>query len=137
MIAARDTDGSEAMEDSRNKANEIYQLLNDGADFEALVEKYSDDPSSVNKGGRLPTFGTGTTTRMVPEFEDVAFALKNDGDYSEPVKTPYGFHIVKRLKWMDVPAFEAMEENLASRVAKDERSKQTQNSFVLKLKEAY
>lgn len=137
MVAARETDGPKAIEDAQNKINEIYTLLQDGGNFEELVKKYSDDPSSVNKGGKLPTFGTGTTTRMVPAFEDAAFALKNDGEFSKPVQTNYGFHIVKRLKWMDVPPFEELEENLSARVAKDERSKQTQSSFVAKLKVDY
>jgi len=137
MVSAKETDGSAVMEDSRNKINEIYDLLKNGANFEELVKKFSDDPSSVDKDGKLPAFGTGTTTRMVPAFEDAAFALSKDGDFSKPVQTAYGFHIVKRLKWTDVPAFEILEENLSSRVAKDERSKQTQNSFVSKLKVEY
>ena len=137
MVAARESDGKPAMDDARKKIDEIYELLNKGGNFEELVKKFSDDPSSVDKEGKLPTFGTGTTTRMVPAFEDAAFKLKNDGDFSMPVKTAYGFHIVKRLNWTEVPAFEILEENLSSRVAKDERSKQTQSSFVSKLKVEY
>jgi peptidyl-prolyl cis-trans isomerase SurA len=137
MVAARESDGKPAMDDARKKIDEIYELLNKGGNFEELVKKFSDDPSSVDKEGKLPTFGTGTTTRMVPSFEDAAFKLKNDGDFSMPVKTAYGFHIVKRLNWTEVPAFEILEENLSSRVAKDERSKQTQSSFVSKLKVEY
>ncbi len=137
MVAARESEGQPAMADARKKIDEIYELLNKGGNFEELVKKFSDDPSSVDKQGKLPTFGTGTTTRMVPAFEDAAFKLKNDGDYSMPVKTDYGFHIVKRLNWTEVPGFETLEENLSSRVAKDERSKQTQNSFVAKMKTEY
>ncbi|NRA10486.1 MAG: peptidylprolyl isomerase [Crocinitomicaceae bacterium] len=137
MVSARESDGPEVMDDTRNKINEIYDLLNNGGNFEELVKKFSDDPSSVDKQGKLPAFGTGSTTRMVPAFEDAAFALENDGDFSKPVKTAYGFHIVKRLKWSPVPKFDKLEDNLSSRVAKDERSKQTQNSFVSKLKVEY
>ena len=122
---------------AKNKINEIYTELENGADFEALVTKYSDDPSSNKKKGVLPTFGTGSTTRMVPEFEDAAFQLKNDGDFSKPVKTDYGFHIIKRLAWTPVPSFEDMQKGLESKVAKDIRSKSTQNSFIAKLKKNY
>lgn len=136
-ISAREDQGREAIESARKKADEIYQLLQDGAKFEDLVVKYSDDPTSVNKEGKLPAFGTGTRTRMLPAFEDAAFALEKDGDYSKPVKTTYGFHIIKRLKRNPVPSFDEMEAELESRVSKDERSKQTQASFVGKLKKEY
>lgn len=137
FVSARSNEPADAIESSRKKADEIYELLQSGTSFEDLVKKYSDDPSSVNKEGKLPPFGTGTTTRMLPTFEDAAFALKNDGDYSTPIQTDYGFHIIKRLKWHPVPSFEEMREGLEKRVAKDERSKQTQASFVSKLKKEY
>lgn len=122
---------------AKAKIDEIYALLEAGENFEDLVAKYSDDPSSNKKDGLLPVFGTGATTRMVPEFEDAAFALKNDGDYSKPVRTSYGYHIVKRIRLTPVPSFEEMKSSLESKVAKDERSKSTQDSFVAKLKKEY
>tara|TARA_B110000285_G_C15116923_1_gene614677 strand:+ start:89 stop:2044 length:1956 start_codon:yes stop_codon:yes gene_type:complete len=137
MVAAAKNLGPEGTKEVELKINEIYSLLKKGENFEALVAKYSDDPSSNKKGGVLPTFGTGTTTRMVPEFEDAAFSLKNDGDFSAPIKTNYGYHIVKRVHWEDVPPFESMQKGLGSKVAKDERSKTTQNSFVEKVKKEY
>ncbi len=137
FISARSNENPQIISDAKAKANEIHQLLVDGANFEELVLKYSDDPSSVNKEGKLPPFGTGTTTRMLPAFEDAAFSLAKDGDFSEPVQTEYGFHIIKRIKQYPVPEFSEMRKSLESRVSKDERSKQTQNSFVGKLKKEY
>lgn len=137
FISARSSEPADAIESSRKKADEIYALLEGGANFEELVKKYSDDPSSVNKDGKLPAFGTGTTTRMLPDFEDAAFAIEADGMYTAPIKTDYGFHIIKRLKRYPVPTFEEMRENLEKRVAKDARSQQTQKSFVVKLKDEY
>jgi len=137
FVSARSNEPKDAIESSRKKADEIYELLQNGEKFEDLVKKYSDDPSSVNKDGRLPTFGTGSTTRMLTTFEDAAFALENDGDISEPVQTEFGFHIIKRIQWNPVPSFEEMRDNLEKRVAKDSRSKQTQASFVTKLKDEY
>ena len=137
MVATSKNGSTEGTRESELKINEIYGLLKNGENFEELVAKYSDDPSSNKKDGVLPTFGTGTTTRMVPEFEDAAFSLKNDGDFSAPIKTTYGYHIVKRIHWEDVPSFELMKKGLESKVTKDERSKTTQNSFVNKLKKEY
>lgn len=122
---------------AEKKINEIYDLLQKGEKFEDLVTKYSDDPSSNKKNGQLPIFGTGTATQMVPDFENAAFALENDGDYSKPVRTNYGFHIIRRNNWTPVASFDEMEKELKNRVAKDVRAKETQNSFVQKLKKEY
>jgi len=131
-------DADEATEKAANgKINEIYTLLEGGEAFEVLVARYSDDPSSNKKDGVLPAFGTGATTRMVPEFEEAAFSLTADGEFSKPIRTDYGFHIVKRISLQPVPSFEEMKEGLAGKVSKDERSKTTQDSFVAKLKKEY
>ncbi|MFN5910399.1 MAG: peptidylprolyl isomerase, partial [Bacteroidota bacterium] len=122
---------------AEKKINELYDKLVAGGNFEELAKDHSDDPSTSNKGGILPPFGTGTTTRMVSVFEDAAFALKNNGDISRPVRTEYGFHIIRRLEWTDVQPYESMKKELQTRVNKDERSKKTQDSFVAKMKKEY
>lgn len=137
MVSASKNATMEEIEAAEAKINEIYGLLEKGEKFEDLVEKYSDDPSSNKAKGILPAFGTGATTRMVSEFEDAAFELKNDGDFSKPVRTDYGFHIIKRVNLIPVASFEEMKKALESKVAKDERSKSTQDSFVMKLKKEY
>jgi len=138
MIAAnRNTASHEEIETARSKANELYDKLLKGSNFEELVRQYSDDPSSNTSGGVLPTFGTGTTTRMVTEFEDAAFKLKNDGDVSAPVQTDYGFHIIKRVEHTPLKPFSELEKELQSKVNRDDRAKLTQNSFVEKLKKQY
>jgi peptidyl-prolyl cis-trans isomerase SurA len=137
MVAVSKDASKDDMQAAEKKINELHEKLKAGENFEALASDHSDDPSTSNKGGVLPPFGTGTTTRMVPVFEDAAFSLKNDGDFSLPVRTEYGFHIIKRLEWKDVGAFEGMKKELQGRVNKDERSKKTQDSFVSKLKNEY
>ncbi len=137
MIAISKEDTPEQIEDARKKTQEIYEKLKKGDDFEKLVTGFSDDFNSNEKGGVLPPFGSGTTTRMLPEFEEAAFALKNDGDFSEPVKTQYGFHIIKRISWKDIAAYETMKKDLQNKVKRDDRSKKTQDYFVTKLKKEY
>ncbi len=137
MIAIRSTAPKEELEAARKKADEIYAELQNGADWNDMVKKYSDDPGSMSRGGLLPVFGTGTNTRMVPEFESAAFALKNDGDISKPIQTEYGFHIIKRVEKYDVKSFEDLKKELQNKVNRDERSKKTQDSFVEKLKKEY
>lgn len=137
MIAARSDASAEEIANAETKINEIYELLEAGESFEELVGKYSDDPSSNGKNGILPQFGTGTTTRMVPEFTEAAFALKKDGEYSKPVKTDYGYHIIKRISWKPVDSFDVLKKEIEKKVSKDARAEKTQASFVTKLKKEY
>lgn len=138
MVAANKASTSaDEMNSARAKATEIYEKLKGGENFESLVRQYSDDPSSADKGGVLPAFGSGTTTRMVTEFENAAFSLKNDGDFTEPVQTDYGFHIIKRVKHTELRSFDLLEKELEAKVNRDDRAKATQSSFVQKLKKEY
>jgi parvulin-like peptidyl-prolyl isomerase len=70
---------------------EIKQRLDAGEDFARLAEEYSDDPVSAAEGGDLGWFGRG---QMIGEFEEAAFALEPD-QISEPVKTLFGYHLIK------------------------------------------
>ena len=74
--------------------SEIYKLqdrLKNGENFETLAEKYSKDNSGQN-GGDLGWFSKG---KMVKPFEDAVFKLKKKGDISKPVKTQFGWHLIK------------------------------------------
>jgi peptidyl-prolyl cis-trans isomerase SurA len=120
---------------AQTKINEIYQkILSGESTFEDLASKFSDDQTSAKKGGDLAWFGTG---KMVIEFEDAAFSLKNNGDVSQPFKTAFGWHIVKRLDYKPLPSYESMEKELKNKVSKDSRAEQTKKSFVDKLKKEY
>ena len=72
-------------------AEEIAKKAKAGADFAALAKQYSEDESNASAGGDLDYFGRG---RMVAEFEQAAFAMKA-GEISNPVKTAFGYHIIK------------------------------------------
>jgi len=137
MISTGREATTETRQNAEKKINEIYDSLMAGSSWEKMVTAYSEDANSVKKGGELPTFGSGTSQRMVLEFEDAAFALKKAGEFSKPVKTQYGYHIIKLIEWTPVKSFENMRRELQAKVNKDERSKITQDSFVQKLKTQY
>lgn len=77
-------------EAARKKADEVLKKIKSGKDFEELAREYSDCPSG-EKGGDLGFFSRG---QMVPEFENTAFQLTG-GQVSEPVKTRFGYHIIR------------------------------------------
>lgn len=137
MISTGREASVETKQNAEKKINELYDSLAAGASWEKMVSAYSDDANSIKKGGELPAFGSGTSQRMVLEFEDAAFALKKVGEISKPVKTQYGYHIIKLIEWTPVKSYELMRRELQAKVNKDERSKITQDSFVQKLKDQY
>jgi peptidyl-prolyl cis-trans isomerase D len=75
----------------RKQAEDIARRAKSGEDFAALAKQFSQDESNNTTGGSLGEFGRGT---MVPEFEQAAFAMK-PGEISDPIKTSFGFHIIK------------------------------------------
>ncbi|MGV3489023.1 MAG: peptidylprolyl isomerase [Tuberibacillus sp.] len=78
-------------------ANEVEQKIKNGEDFAKLAETYSTDEGTKTKGGDLGWFHKGD---MVQQFESKAFSMK-PGEISEPVKSDYGYHIIKLVDKKD------------------------------------
>lgn len=128
-------DATEAdIETSKMKIEEIHQKLQDGAEWNEMAQQFSEDKTTANRGGKLPPFSSG---RMVEEFEDASFALKEDGGISEPVRTDFGFHIIKRLKLEGIGTFEEMAQELKQKIARDGRSRLSRKSFIRDVKNEY
>jgi peptidyl-prolyl cis-trans isomerase SurA len=134
MVKSSADDSDESKAKAQEKIQEIYKEATNGEDFGGLAAKYSDDKASGRNRGELPLFGTG---KMVSEFETAAFALKNDGDISEPFQTQYGWHIVKRLELKPLGTYEEVVKDIQSKVARDVRSQVSTRSFVNKVKKDY
>ncbi|MBL7888590.1 MAG: peptidylprolyl isomerase [Bacteroidia bacterium] len=121
-------------EDSLNaytKITEIYNKLKAGSKFDELAQQFSDDKSSAKKGGELPWFGTA---KMPAEFEKASFALVNKGDFCEPMKTKYGWHVIKLMDKRGVASFDDMKNELKAKVTKDSRSQVGRTSLIAKVK---
>lgn len=119
----------------KTEIDTVYQALLNGADFAEMVQKHSDDKRSAARGGEMPWFSAG---RMIPEFSNAAFALKNIGDISEPTETAFGYHIIKKTGQRPVPSFEEVRFDIEERIKKDpERSNSSRKVFIEKLKKEY
>ena len=84
--------------DTEEKAKQLKEKLNKGSKFEDLVKEFSKDEGSKANGGELGYVMKG---QLVPEFENKAFSMKQD-EISDPVKTQFGWHIIKALDSRDV-----------------------------------
>jgi len=124
----------ESEKEAERRINAVYEQVVAGTPFAELASKYSEDVSSQRQGGELAWFGTG---KMVEPFEEAAFSLKADGEFSKPFRTEYGWHVVKRLEYRSVPSFDEMKAELRNKVSRDSRAEVTRTSMVAKLKKAY
>lgn len=123
-------------EKAKKQIFDVYDRLQGGMKWDDLCKQYSEDQNSKDGGGKLRPFGVGAMA-SVPEFERTAFALQNPGDYSAPVATPYGWHIVKLEKKIPVPSYKEIEASLKSRVSRDERMQTAKESIQKNLRSKY
>ena len=121
---------SHILVNNSKEANDIYKQLSKGANFEELAKEKSIDPGTKDNGGNLGVFPKGA---MVKEFEDAAFVLK-PGEMSKPIKTAYGFHIIKVLeRFEEEPAnLEKSKEQIKEIIKKDKLGDQAVN-YIMKL----
>lgn len=119
---------------SEEKCNEILAAITSGEKaFEEAAQEFSTCPSG-QRGGDLGTFGKG---QMVPEFEQAAFAAEI-GQVVGPVKTQFGFHLIKveAKNEATVASFEEVKENI-KRTLVQQKQNQVYNETVAELKEKY
>ena len=133
MIEERDDATSQEKTANQEKIQQLMQSLKDGVSFEEMT-KFSDDKGSAKNRGELPWFGTG---QMVPEFENAAFNLSSPGDISKPIKTIYGWHVIKLLDRRGIPSLEDAEVNIKNKIKRDARSNRGVESLISKIKEEY
>ncbi|AWO73773.1 MULTISPECIES: peptidylprolyl isomerase [Geobacillus] len=110
-------------------AKEVKAKLDKGEDFSKLAKEYSQDPGSASNGGDLGWFGPG---KMVKEFEEAAYKLKV-GEVSDPVKTDYGYHIIKVTDKEKKKSFNEMKDEIAFEVKRNKLDPATMQSKVDKL----
>ncbi|MBK7381898.1 MAG: peptidylprolyl isomerase [Flavobacteriales bacterium] len=135
MLRSTEQDSPDKQQQAEQRIREIHRQLSDGTlAFGEAALKYSEDESSNTKGGELAQFGTG---KMIEEFEDAAFGLKTAGDVSEPIKSRFGWHIIKSLEVIPPPTYEASKTELKNKIARDSRAEITRLAFLERLKKDY
>ena len=125
----------ETIQETKVKADNIYDELmaQNGKNWKSAVSKYSDDRGSVGRDGSLMPF---TVNRIVPEFIETIKQMQ-PGEISKPIRTSYGFHIIKLNNYSGVESFEKERAALAERVQKDMRSKKSEEVVLQQIKKEY
>ena len=94
-------------------------------------KEYSSDAGSAKRGGELPAFGVG---EMVEPFEVAAFALNTPGELSRPVKTRFGYHIIKLIEKKGIPSFDDKKKAWSRQMAQGERNFEYYGAFDERMK---
>jgi peptidyl-prolyl cis-trans isomerase C len=102
----RELHASHILVKTEEEAKDLKKKIDAGADFADLAKKFSKDPGSANNGGDLGFFNR---ERMVKGFSDAAFSLKVN-EVSGPVKTPFGYHLIKAIEYRDPKKFEELKD---------------------------
>ena len=125
----------EDVEAMKQKADNIYKQLmeQDGKNWNEMVAQYSDDKGTVSRQGALSNF---TVSRIVPEFIEVCKSL-DINEIGKPVRTNYGYHIIKLLGKSGVGSFEKESKGLSERIEKDMRSKKSEEVVLKQVKSEY
>lgn len=119
---------------ARRRIDEAYSRLQAGESFEAVCRDYSDDTQSKNAGGVLPFF---STNQNVPAFEEAAFSLTTPGRYTQPIRTNYGWHIIKLLARKPVEAYADLTPALRQKVTTDARAEVLRQATLQRLRKEY
>ncbi len=117
--------------EAEKRIKEVYAKLKAGEDFAKLAEIYSDDPNSKSKGGEL-----GAKYIGLPQIQDLKYELK-PGTFSEPFKTPYGWHIVKVTLAQKHKTFDEAKNEFKNRVTRDGRAQIAEEKLLANIKKQY
>ncbi|MGC6430210.1 MAG: peptidylprolyl isomerase [Jejuia sp.] len=126
---------NDSIDRGESRINEIYTKLEQGESFEALAKQFSEDKNSASQGGLLKAFSAGQL--RAPVFEETAFSLENKGDISNPIKSQYGWHIIKLENSKPIGSFQDLQAELETKVKRDARSQLIDDALYAKLKAKY
>lgn len=135
MINAADGDTAK-IKSGKETIDSLYNLLNNGANWVDIVQRFSDDSRSKSFGGEMNWFDK--TSRLPEAFADSAFALKEKNSITHPVRSPYGWHIIKLVDRRGVRPFDEQKDELKKLIGHDQsRSRMSRDIVLDRLKKEY
>jgi peptidyl-prolyl cis-trans isomerase SurA len=135
ILVRFDLENPSQEENARRKISDIYaEIQKESTIWEEIVQTYSEDPASKSAGGLLPWFGVGT---MIPEFEVAGFSLTEIGEVSPPIKTAYGYHILRLEGKRGLEPYEEVEQSIRSKILRNSKTGMIQSQVVAIQKSRY
>lgn len=121
--------------DPTERIDELYAMVQQGESFDGIARQFSEDKNTAINGGRIKTFGVGDL--RAPLFEKAAYSLKEEGEISEPIKSSFGWHIIRLNKKYTIPTFEEEKDVIESKVNGGARARIVTQAVNNKIKTKY
>ena len=102
------------VENPEERINELYAMIMQGESFENVAKQFSEDKSTGKVGGQIKTFGPGDL--RAPEFEKAAYSIKNEGEILAPIKSSFGWHIIRLNEKFTIPSFEEQKPDIEKKI---------------------
>lgn len=134
MKAAPPGSDEQTIRKAENEINGIYEKLRKGEPFSKLASELSDHKESAANGGEMSWFGAG---EIISDFSEAAFSINDTGEYTKPVRSVYGFHIIRLLERKAPGSWEESKSFLESRLNQSNLVSQGKKSFIDRLKKEY
>jgi peptidyl-prolyl cis-trans isomerase SurA len=134
MKAAPPGSDEQTVRKAELEIDSIYARLKNGEPFRKLASEKSDHKESAAIGGEMNWFGAG---EIISDFSEAAFSIRDTGDYTKPVRSVYGFHIIKLLDKKAPGSFEESRSYLESKLNQSNLNSLGKKSFIDKLKNEY
>lgn len=119
---------------AEKKINEIHALLNSGKAYSELAKQYSDDKKSAQNGGNL---GWLSQNNYFDAIVDAAYSVKNEQEYSKPIKSDIGWHIILVNNIKEIGSLEDNTSYIKSKIKRDARGQQSRLAKINQLKKEY
>jgi peptidyl-prolyl cis-trans isomerase SurA len=128
ILVRFDSENPSQEENARRKISDIYaEIQKESTIWEEIVQTYSEDFGTKSAGGVLPWFGVGT---MIPEFEVAGFSLTEIGEVSPPIKTAYGYHILRLEGKKGLQPYEEVEQSIRSKILRNSKTGMIESQVV-------
>ena len=128
ILVRFDSENPSQEENARRKISDIYaEIQKESTIWEEIVQTYSEDFGTKSAGGVLPWFGVGT---MIPEFEVAGFSLTDIGEVSPPIKTAYGYHILRLEGKRGLQPYEEVEQSIRSKILRNSKTGMIESQVV-------
>lgn len=131
MIRAGINESDEIVNNARDRIDRCYDLINQGSDFGEVARMVSEDAGSSANNGQMQWLRSG---QLPSDIEEQVFILKDSGDFTQPLRSVYGWHIFQLIDRRPLGSFDEMRAQLEEKVMADQRILISEEAIINKIK---